>query len=160
MDPLVRAVNLVDDHNHLVTQFQCAGEHKAGLRHGAFRRIHQKDNTVDHLQDTFHFAAEVRVARCIYYVNFGIAIDNGRILGHDRDSALPLQVSGVHNTVYNLLIFPVNTGLLQQFIHQSCLAVVNVGDDSNVSDCLFFHAFGLSKIGREITKFQKNSQPC
>ena len=36
---------------------------KAGLGHGALRRVHQQQDAVDHLEDPLHLAAEVGVSR-------------------------------------------------------------------------------------------------
>ena len=74
------------------------------------------------------------MARGVHDVDFGILIFHRRVLGQDGDAPLPLQVAGVHDPVHGGLIFPVNTALLQHLVHQGGLAVVNVGDDRDVSD--------------------------
>ena len=123
-----------------MTQLQRLLQHEAGLGHGTLRRVHQQDDTVDHLQDALHLAAEVGVAGGVHDVDFIVLVVDGGILGKNRDAALPLQIAGVHDTILGRLIFPVNAALLQQLVHQRGLAVVNVGDDGNVSDiCLRCH---------------------
>ena len=81
MNTLIGTVDLIDDNNDTMPQLQGAAEDEAGLRHGAFRSIYQQDNTIDHLQDTFHFPAEIRMTRSIHNVDLGIAIGDGGVLG-------------------------------------------------------------------------------
>ena len=137
VDALVGPVDLVDHHNDPVAQLQGTAQHEAGLGHGTLRRVHQQDDAVDHLQDALHLAAKVGVARGVHDVDLGVPVPDGGVLGHDGDTALPLQVIGVHDPVHDLLVFPVYAGLLQHLVHQGGLAMVNVGDDGNVSQ--FIH---------------------
>ena len=133
MDARVGTVDLVDDHDHPVPQFQRPLQDKPRLRHGAFRRVHQKDDSVDHLQDTFHFPAEIGVARRVDDVDLHVPVGDGRVLGKDGDAAFPFQVVGVHHPVLHGLVLPEHAGLLQHLVHQGRLAVVDVGDDRYVS---------------------------
>ena len=133
MNPLIRTVNLVDDDDHAVAELQRTAQDKTGLGHRAFRRVHQQNDAVDHLQNTFHLAAEVRMARGIDDVDLGIPVKDRGVLGKDGDAALTLQVIGVHHAVHNLLILTIDARLLQHFIHERGLAVVNVGNDGDVS---------------------------
>ena len=119
-----------------MAQLQGLAEHEAGLRHGAFRRVHQQDDAVDHLEDALHLAAEVGVAWGIDDIDFGIAVLDGGIFCQDGNAPLPLQVAGVHNPVHHLLVFAVDAALLEHFVHQGGLAVVNVGDDGNIAQFL------------------------
>ena len=68
-----------DDDDDFVTQFQRPGQHEPRLRHRTFRSVDQKDDAVYHLQDTLHFSAKIGVSRCIYDIDFHIAISDGRI---------------------------------------------------------------------------------
>ena len=58
------------------------------------------------------------------------------VLGEDRDAALALEVAGVHDAVHDGLIFAVDAALLEHLVDQGGLAVVNVGDDGDISDFL------------------------
>jgi hypothetical protein len=49
------------------------------------------------------------------------------------DTALALQVVGIHRALDDALVVPVGAGLLQQAIDQRSLAVVDVGDDGDVT---------------------------
>ena len=135
------AVDLIYYHDDPVAQLQGLGQHEAGLRHGALRGVHQQDDAVDHLQDALHLAAEVGVARSIHDVDLHILILDGGVLGKDGDAPLALQVVGVHNALHHGLIFPVHAGLLEHLIHQSGLAMVNVGNYGNISQFFVLHHF-------------------
>ena len=139
VDALVGAVDLVHHHNDLMAQLQGLGQHKPGLGHGAFRGVHQQDNTVHHFQDALHLAAEVGVARGVHDVDLGVLIVNGGVFGQDGDAPLPLQIVGVHHPVHGGLILPVDAALLQHFVHQSGLSVVHVGDDGDISQLFVLH---------------------
>ena len=71
---------------------------------------------------------------------------HGRVLGQNGDAALTFDVAGVHDAVGHLLVFTENAALLEHFIHQSGLAVVNVGDDSDVADIVANHKQPLSFV--------------
>ena len=136
MDSLVGPVNFVDNYNHPVAKLECPAEDESGLGHRAFRSIHQQNDAVDHFQDTFHFSAEVRMARSIHDVDFCVAIPYGCVFSHNSDAALAFEIIGVHYAVHNLLIFSVDAGLLQQFIHESRFAVVDMGDNRYISQLI------------------------
>jgi len=139
VDALVGAVDLVDDDDDAVTQLQRAGEDEARLRHGALSGIDEQDNAVDHLEDTLDLAAEVGVARGIDNVDLGVAVADGGVFGEDRDAALTLEVVRVHDAVDDLLIFAVHAALLEHFVDEGGLAVVDVGDDGYIAKFFILH---------------------
>ena len=134
MDPGVGLIDLVDGHDDLVAQLQGLLQNEPGLGHGALGGVHQQNDAVDHLQNALHLAAEIGVARGIHNVDLVVFIMNGGVLGQNGNAPLPLQVPGVHDTLHGGLIFPVDTALLQHLVHQSGLAMVNVGDNGNIAD--------------------------
>jgi len=73
------------------------------------------------------------VARGVHNVDLGVTVLDGGVLGQNSDAALTLQIVGVHDTLHGLLILTVYAALLQHLIHQRGLAVVNVGDNGDVS---------------------------
>ncbi len=146
MDALVGAVDLVDDYDDAVPELERAAEHKAGLGHGTLGGVHQQDDAVDHFQDALHLAAEVGVTRGVYYINLGIAVPDGGVLGHNGDAALTLEVAGVHHAVDHFLVFPVDAGLLEHLVDEGRLAVVDVRDDGNVSQLV--HSFSSLYFSR------------
>ena len=139
MDALVGAVDLVDDDDDAVTQLQRAGEDETRLRHGALSGVDEQDNAVDHLEDTLDLAAEVGVARGIDNVDLGVAVADGGVFGEDRDAALTLEVVRIHNAVDDLLIFAVHAALLEHFVDEGGLAVVDVGDDGYIAKFFILH---------------------
>ena len=139
MDALVGAVDLVDDDDDAVTQLQRTGEDEARLRHGALSGVDEQDNAVDHLEDTLDLAAEVGVARGIDNVDLGVAVADGGVFGEDRDAALTLEVVRVHDAVDDLLIFAVHAALLEHFVDEGGLAVVDVGDDGYIAKFFILH---------------------
>ena len=79
------------------------------------------------------------MARGIDNVDLGIAVTDGGVLGEDRDAALTLQIAGIHHAIDDLLIFAVHAALLEHFIDERGLAVVNVGDDGNIAKLIVLH---------------------
>ena len=135
----VGAVNLVDDNQHLQLQLQCLFQHEAGLGHRAFKAVHQQQHAVHHFQHAFHFAAEVRVTGGVDDVDFRLAVMHSGVLRQNRDAALALDGAGVHYAVNRLLILMVNAALLEHLVNQRRLAVVNVGDNCNVTNIFTNH---------------------
>ena len=83
------------------------------------------------------------MARGVHHVDLHVLIADGGVLSQNRNAALTLQIAGVHDTVHNLLIFPVSAALLQHLVHQGGLAVVNVGDDGYVSQMFVLHIWNI-----------------
>ena len=130
----VGAIDLVDDHDGLQPQLQRLGEHEFRLRHDRFRRIDQQHDAVDHRQDAFDLAAEIGMAGRVDDVDPHPVPVHARALGEDGDAALALQIVGVHGALRHLLVLANRAGLLQQLVHEGRLAMIDVGDNGNVSD--------------------------
>ena len=131
--PRVGPVGLVHHDDDLQIQLQRLLQHEAGLGHGALEAVHQQKHAGDHLQHALHLAGEVRVAGGVHDVDLHAVVVHGGVLGQDRDAALALQVVGVHHAVLDLLVLAEHASLLQHFVHQRGLAVVDVGDDGDVA---------------------------
>ena len=145
----VRTVDLVDHNDDLQVHFQCLGEHKACLRHRALSRIYQQQCAVYHAENTFYLAAEVRMSRCINDIDLGVAVAYRGVLCQNGDTTLTLQIVGVHDTVCHSLIFPEYAALLQHLVNQRGLAVVNVGDNGDISQIFSYHnSLPLSRVRR------------
>ena len=134
----LRTVDLVDAYDYMQIEFQGFFKHKFCLRHGTFEGIHKKDDTVHHLEHSLDFAAEVRMARGIDYVDLDTFIMYRCIFGKNGDSSFPLDIVGVHDSFLNFLILAKNAALLKQLVDQRGLAVVDMGDNSYVSDIFTF----------------------
>ena len=103
-----------------------------------FRRIHDQQHAVDHVHDALDLTAEVGVSRSIHNVNVGVLVLEGGVLGADRDALLLFQVHGIHQALdLGLsLVGAEGSGLLQKAVDEGGLAVVDVGDDRDISDVL------------------------
>ena len=55
------------------------------------------------------------------------------VLCEDSDTALALDVAGVHNSLGNSLILAENAALFEHFVNEGGLTVVNVRDNGDVS---------------------------
>ena len=108
-------------------------QHKTGLGHGPLGDVHQQDHAVDHLEDPLHLAAKIGVARRVHDVDLHVLVVDGGVLGQNGDAALPLQIVGVHDPLHRGLVLAVDAALLEHFVHQGGLAVVDVGDNGDVS---------------------------
>ena len=74
------------------------------------------------------------MSRGIDNVYLGILICNGSVLGQNGDTALTLDIAGVHDTLRNFLILSEHAALFEQLIHKRGLAVVYMRYDRNISD--------------------------
>ncbi|SBT08688.1 hypothetical protein ACCAA_600035 [Candidatus Accumulibacter aalborgensis] len=128
------AVDLVHHDDRLQTEGQRLLGDEARLRHRPFNGIDQQQDAIDHRQHSFHFAAEVGVPRRVDDVDMHAQIVYRQILGQDRDPALFLEVVRVHHPFGDVLVGRESAGLDQQLVDQGGLAVVDVGNDGDVTD--------------------------
>ena len=130
----IGAVNLVDHHNRRQVGFQRLAQHVTRLRQRAFAGVHQQHDAIHHLQGAFHFAAEVAVAGGVHNIDFYVVIEDGGVLGENRDAAFTLQIVGVHDAVDQVLVGAKRAALPQHGVYQRGLAVVNVRDDRDITN--------------------------
>ncbi|MGY4341882.1 hypothetical protein ACVWW3_006788 [Bradyrhizobium sp. LM2.9] len=131
--PRVGTVNLVDDDDRLQTDLERLGDHELGLRQRAFGGVHQHQRAVHHVEDALDLTAEIGVAGSVDDVDARVLpLHRGR-LRQNGDAALALQIVGVHGALGHLLVLAVGTGLLEETVDERCLAVIDVGDDSDVA---------------------------
>ena len=131
--PGVPAVDLVDDHDGRQVALEGFPKHEARLGQGAFRRVDQEQHAVDHRQGPLDLAPEVGVPRGVDDVDRQFLVPHGRVLGHDRDAALALQIDVVERALRHPLVRAEDAALMQERIHEGGLAVVDVGDDGHVA---------------------------
>ena len=129
----VGTVGLVDNDDDLVTKLQSLLEDESRLRHCSFEGIYQQKNAVYHLEDTLYLAGEVSVAGGVDDIDFYAVVHAGSVLRKNCDSALALNGVVIHYTVAYYLILAECAALLEHFVDQGSLAVVNVGDYCNVT---------------------------
>ena len=122
------------DLDSLIVDSGIFGQDKSGLRHGTLEGIDDQDDAVDHLEDTFHLSAEIRMSGCVDNIDLDSLIIDSGVFGQDRDPALALQIIGVHDALLDRLVFTEHTALLQKPVDQGRLAVVDVGDNCYISD--------------------------
>ena len=135
----VGLVYLVDNDNNGMVQLKRTLKHEARLGHGALCGIDQQQNSVDHLEHALDLTAEVCVTGGVNDIDLDVLVVDGCIFGKDRYSAFTLDVSRVHNAGAHFLIITKNTALLQHLIHERGLAMVNVGDNCDVSQIFSFY---------------------
>ena len=128
----IRPIDLVDDHNRREPPFERLAQHESRLRQRSFRRIDEQHHAVDHRKRPFDLAAKIGVPRRIDDVDKDVAIMDGRILRHDGDPALALEVVTVHGALGHALIRPKRSALMQERIDQRGLAMVDVGNDGDI----------------------------
>ena len=73
------------------------------------------------------------MARRVDDVDQEILVVDGRVLGHDRDAALPLELVAVHGALGHALVGAERAALVQQRIDERRLAVIDVRDDGDVA---------------------------
>ena len=115
------------------------------MRHRAFDCVHQKQNAGNHFKHAFDFAAEIRVSRGVDNVDFHVVISDGGVFGENGYAPFSFQIAAVHNSFFNLLILAEGAALLQKFVNKSGFAVVDVGDDCNVTQVLSDHCFSVAQ---------------
>ena len=131
----VGPVDLVHDQDHRQPRGQRLSQHEPGLWQRPLAGVDQQQHAVDHRQAALDLAAEVGVPGSVDDVDLRAVVAAGRVLGQDRDAALALE-PGVHDPVDHLGVRREGAGLLQQRVHERGLAVVDVGDDRDVSDVI------------------------
>ena len=129
----VRAIDLVDGHDHRQSPGHRLLEHVAGLRERTLGRVHEQQHRIDHEQGALDLAAEVGVSGCIDDVETDVGVVDRRLLGEDRDALLALEVTGIHDPIHDGLVGPEGAGLAQHRVHERGLAVIDVGDDGDVA---------------------------
>ena len=132
-------VNLVDNHHDRKACVDSVAQNKASLWHRALSCVNQQKRTVSHLQNTLYLAAEVSVARGINNVDFDTLVLNRDVLCQNGNSALTLLIIGVQDSLLNLLVLAECIGCLEHLVNHGGFTVVNMGDDSNISDVVLTH---------------------
>ncbi len=84
----VLAVDLVDHDDWLEVEVERLLEHELGAGQRALGSVDQEQHAIDHGQGALDLAAEVGVAGRVDDVDLGAFVEDGRVLGQDRDAAL------------------------------------------------------------------------
>jgi len=67
-------------------------------------------------------------------VDLHIVVEDGRVLGQNRDAALALQLVGVHHPFYVMFVGAKSAALLQHGIDQSSFAMIDVRNNGDVAN--------------------------
>src|SRR4029078_5880397 len=101
---------------------------------GSFARVDEQHDAIDNLEGALHFSAEIAMARGVDDVDLDAVITHAGDLGEDGDTALALQVVGIHHAVDVLLMGAEDAALVEHGVHESGLAMIYVRDDGDISD--------------------------
>ena len=134
--PRAGPVDLVDDDDRCEAERQRLQRDEARLRHRAFDRVDQQQHAVDHPKNALDLAAKVGVPRRVDDIDLRVVVADRAVLREDRDAALALDVVAVHHPLADVLVLRERPGLHQQLVDERRLAVVDVGDDRDVAQCL------------------------
>ena len=132
----VLAVDLVDDDDRAQVEFERLAQHEARLRHHAFGGIDQQQHALHHLQHALDLTAEIGVARRVDDVELDAVVLDRRVLRQDRDATFLFERIRVHGSRFGVLAFAIEPALTEHRIDESRLAVVDVGDDREITDVL------------------------
>ena len=72
--------------------------------------------------------------RCVNNVNFVAAPLDSAMFGFDSDASFTFDGAGIHDTLFNDLVVPKKTRSFKDAVYQGGLAVVDMGDNGDVSD--------------------------
>src|SRR5208282_5356861 len=130
----VGPVDFINDENRLQIRFESFAQHVTRLRQRAFAGIDQQHDAIDHLERPLHFAAKIGVPGRIHDVDFYSRIKHSRVLGKNGDAALAFQIVRVHDALGHSLVVAKRPALPEHGVHQRGLAVIHVGNDSDVAN--------------------------
>jgi hypothetical protein len=109
-------------------------QHEAGLRQRTFGGVDQQQHPVHHLQGSLDLATEIGVARGVDDIDLDALMPDRCVLGEDRDATLTLEIARVHDPFGNPLVRAEGAALPQHGVHQRRFAVVDVGNDGQISE--------------------------
>ena len=107
--------------------------------------VDEQHDAVDHRQAALDLATEVGVAGGVDDVDrhavgdAGVegrlpGVPDGGVLREDRDALLALEVTAVHGPLGDVVVLAERPGLPQHLVDEGGLAVVDVGDDGDVTE--------------------------
>src|SRR5690625_1594386 len=103
------------------------------LLHGLIARIDQQQYPIYHRLYTFNLTTKLRMTWSIHDVDINIIEFYGTIFSQYGDATLALNIIRIHNALGDLLIRPKGTGLTEQLIDESGLAMINVSNNGDIS---------------------------
>ncbi len=134
LDSRIGPVDLVDDEDHGQSSFECLAQDEPRLRQRALARVDEQQHAVHHGECALDLPAEIGVSGRVDDVDLDVAETNRRVLGQDRDALLTLEIHRVEDSFGDVLVRPERSGLPEHRVHEGRLAVVDVGDDRDVTE--------------------------
>ena len=133
-----RQVDLVDDRDDLEVVLDGQVRVRERLRFDALRRVHEQQGALTGRQRPRDFVRKIHVAGRIDEIEDVVLAVVGPIgqadgVGLDRDAALALEVHAVEHLRFHLAGLQ-GAGELEKPVGQRGLAVIDVGDDREISD--------------------------
>ena len=99
-----RFIHLINEDDRPQPEAQSLANHEFRLRHRSFSCIDQYNNAVDHAENAFNLAAEIRMSRRVDYIDaHALPIDRGAFR-QDRNPAFALLIVAVHCALSHALI--------------------------------------------------------
>ncbi|MNL09801.1 hypothetical protein D3C87_1305750 [compost metagenome] len=92
------------------------------------------------------------MARSVHDIDVRAVVFDSTVLREDRDPAFLFQVVRVHHALNHLLVFAEGTCLAQELVDQGGLAMIDVGDDGDVTD-------GAGHCGVPLTRSVRKINP-
>ena len=89
------------------------------------------------------------MARSVNNINVSTLVVHRTVFGKDGDATLFFKVIGVHYALGHRLILAKGTRMLKQLVNQGGLAVVNVGNNGNVSELSHQTPFLFMRVRRD-----------
>src|SRR5207237_223843 len=106
-------------------------------------RVYKEEHAVHHVHHALDLATEIGVARRVHDIDLDALVGDCGVLRHDGDATLALKSVGVHDALGYLLVLAEYVALPEHGVHERGLAVVHVGDNSDVADVVAMHLFDL-----------------
>ena len=134
-----RLINLVYDDNWLQIHLKRLLQDKLRLWHWTFLSIDYQNDTVRHVERTFHLARKVGVAWRIDNVDFITVVINRGLFCGNGNTAFMFLIARVHNErlTHFRLVVTESVALLQKRIHQGSFTVVDVRNNRDVAKLTF-----------------------
>ena len=147
-----RQIDLVDDRDDLEVVLDREVRVGQRLRLDALRRVDQQQRAFARRERPRHLVAEVDVAGRIDQVeDVLLAVLRRVVQAHrvrlDRDAALALEIHGVEHLRFHLAGLQ-RAGQLEEAVRQRRLAMIDVGDDGEITDVGGIHSDTNIKLYR------------
>ena len=77
--------------------------------------------------------------RSIDNVDFNAIVHDRSIFGKNRDTTFPFDITRVHDAFRYFFIRAEYVALFEHSVNQGCFTMVNMSNNSNITDILTFH---------------------